>query len=176
MESFPESPCYICAKPIENLDGSVLADRFIGHLEEIVRMEGSPQGAVSGANGNLVKAITSNYFEQFYDMFHKNDDDVIEFSTMMKDMLVDSNAHVYRLNAVLEEGRKDNTKGYESYLQLFLLGHDSCLPQGQYEIPLNRINTHEQGVEWTIHLSEKVWWNPHGWARMLEHLYGRIDT
>ncbi len=173
----------VCNKKIVALkDGLVVIDNFAEHLEDMVNEHGSPQAAIQH-NTNLVNAITKEYFEQFYDLFHEREGDVVEFSEAMKHHMVDMKAHVYRLNKVLEVSRtvRDNHKGpdYERFLHLCLLAHYDCVPvEGpkQYPIDLERISTPRDAIEWTIHLGEKNWWNPHGWNRMLEALYGRHDT
>ncbi len=54
--------------------------------------------------------------------------------------------------------------------------HYSCMPekisQG-YEIGLERIGTGEKGIQWTLHLEEKNWFNWKGWTHILHSLYGR---
>jgi hypothetical protein len=42
-----------------------------------------------------------------------------------------------------------------------------------YEIGLERIGTGEKGIQWTLHLEEKNWFNWKGWTHILHSLYGR---
>jgi hypothetical protein len=43
-------------------------------------------------------------------------------------------------------------------------GHSACLgDQYQYWIAANRIDIMGKMMHWTMHRSEKNWWNPHDW-------------
>jgi uncharacterized protein YbcC (UPF0753/DUF2309 family) len=182
MAEFPDWPCMVCSNKImAPEDGLVVIDDFAEHLEDLIHEHGTPE-AVIHSNPALVNTVTQEYFEQFYDLFHKDEGDVVEFSEAMKHRIVDMKAHVYRLNKVIEVSKnRDKIKKplYEQFMHLCLLAHYACIPtEGpkQYFIELERIKDTRDAIDWTIHLEEKTWWNPHGWTRMLEALHGRKDT
>jgi hypothetical protein len=184
MAEFPDWPCMVCKnKIIAPKDGLVVIDDFAEHLEDMIREHCTPEAVMQNCKPDFVNAVTREYFAQFYDLFHPNKSDVIELGEAMKDCLVDMKAHIHRLKTVLEVSHKvrDSKDGteYEHSLQLCLLAHYGCVPiEGpkQYPIELERIQDPRDAIEWTIHLEEKSWWNPYGWTRMLEALYGRKET
>ncbi|MEM4239591.1 MAG: hypothetical protein QXM31_00505 [Candidatus Woesearchaeota archaeon] len=182
MAEFPDWPCMVCKKKIvAPKDGLVVIDDFAEIFGYMLQEHGSP-AAVVQSNPDLVNAVTKEYFEQFYDLFHENEGEVVDVSQAMKHRMVDMKAHIYRLNKVLEVSKnRDQVKKplYERFMHLCLLAHYDCIPSdsaNQYVIELERLKDPRDGIEWTLHLEEKTWWNPHGWARVLEALYGRKDS
>lgn len=157
--AFPESPCYICEQPITKLEeGTVACSDFAKDLEMMLNSnKGDAVALVSGKHGRFVNVVTLQYFEQDHERFHQPPEKgVYQVREMMREELANHKAHVYRLHEVLEQ-KPDKF--------LYLLAHMACIPEdargpGFYDIELERINTPAKGIEWTIHLSEKVWWNP----------------
>lgn len=77
-----------------------------------------------------------------------------------------------RVDRLLAEGRLR--------FWLMMIVHDDCLPQENYPtlygIALDRINTAEKAIEWTLHLHEKRWFSAHAWCFILGDLFERTHA
>jgi hypothetical protein len=167
MKKFPDSPCYVCNSPIENLEGAFIAAHdYPGYLDYLKNTDKTSE------NELFVNSVTSQYFSQFPNFFReKNPSNLINLGDFVTDRLIDENAPNYRLDKIL----KNPPNKF-----LFLLTHDQCHPSESeitpYYIDLPRIDTPRKALEWTFHLNEKNWFNPKGWIKTLENLYGRFGV
>ncbi len=177
--AFPESDCYFCKEKIE--EGVIVANKYKRFLEEIIvhKHSGKKIDAVKGKDSSSVNTITKQYYLQFkmakdagldkalYDEDGKDLGEIVsmkDYSSHIKDIIFDP---LHRLEFTIPR--------IPSEKNLFLLGHYSCIPKqdSDYHIDLERIDTAEKAIEWTMHLSEKRWFNHKGWAQILHSLFGR---
>lgn len=170
--AFPVAPCDFCNKLIKDNSGFIACADFTPFLGHLVN-SGCIENAVKEP---VVEVVTSAYFDQFSEIFTPEHPDGVTLRELHQDRTINANAHVYRLRRVLDEASKLGKHGQH---QVYLLIHRTCFPKSiddwtfVYDIDLRSIHYPADGIEWTIHLSEKLAWNPVGWAQMLEKLYGR---
>jgi len=169
---FSDPTCMACQQPITELDGVVLCDRFVGRIRAMVEQAGSAEAAVEGAHGPIINAVTQQYFEAFHDVLSplpKDELGTVNLADGIESMLIDAQAPVYRLGKVLEH--EDDLKP-----DVYLVLHNGCVPQEwtAYTMELARIDREDKAIEWTIHHSERVSWNPRAWGDLLAYLFGRI--
>ncbi|MDP4012151.1 MAG: hypothetical protein Q8R00_00900 [Candidatus Nanoarchaeia archaeon] len=170
--TFPKDPCYICKNPIDTLSlGYVIGHNFAEELVYLSKNK-SLEEIVSGKDSLFVNAITMEYFNQFRDFFTP-DEDSIDFRDYIAEREVNFRAHKARLSRVISvvENNDDPNE-----LHLFILAHSECAPEQGYSINLDRIDSPQKAIEWTLHLGEKTWFNFDGWYRILGSLFGRTSA
>lgn len=161
------------------MDGQLIAGPFGHRLRRLYEEEADeeredwtdPDASVcarllKGKHANEVNAIARCYIVQFDDVYDPPSDEFLSNKDVLVDRVMLRHEPDRRLRRVLQDfpGTKD----------LWLLVHDDCAIDGDmYEIALSRIDTAEKAIEWTIHMSEKVQWNPHGWIYVLNKLFDR---
>ncbi len=167
---FPKSPCYVCGRKIENLNGFIAFDNFakrqIPSLLE--RFEMDREELLKSQYGDFVNVVTAHYFGQFKEHFNPMlKGRAIDLGEFARNIKIDANAHIYRINKVLENPP-------EEFLVLIL--HDNCYPFTSgpaYPIKLERIDNLRKAWDWTFHLNEKTWLNREAWIDTVEALFGR---
>ena len=166
---FPKDPGYVCKNEIGVLRlGSVTANNYAFDLATM--SEAKPlDEMVNGEDSLFVNSVTSEYLDQFSDVFDP-DEGVINYGESILVKKANMKYSKARLKRVLESFEKFEEI---SVLHLFMLAHHECLPEQGYHISLENLNTHEKGIEWTLQVGEKIWFNFSGWYKILESLYGR---
>jgi hypothetical protein len=167
MSKFPDSPCYVCKSPIETLENGFIAAHDYSDYLSYLRQEN-----LTPIHQDFVNSVTSQYFSQFPELFRKTDSsEPMLLEEYVTDRLIDLHAPNYRLEKILQNPPDKF---------LFMLNHESCHPSeseiNPYYIDLPRIDTPKKALEWTFHLNEKNWFNPKGWIKTLESLFGRFGV
>lgn len=166
----PAAGCRVCQRPIEKLDGFV-ACLDLGLLHRLLATHGGASDALRSDLGAFINAATMECMTQVPDAFERSTGEpVTSLGEWATNKEIDANAHRHRLERVL---------AVEPRTRIYILLHEGCIPPAaeeelDYWIELSRFDTHAKGIEWTIHLGEKVDFNATGWIRALGQLFGRI--
>lgn len=165
---FPRSPCYVCQKPIGLKEGLIYCNDFAGNICDILEYV-NVEELLNAEHSTFVNQVTKAYFKQFEDVFRTRRTEGTD-QDFIRDALIDNGAHKYRLEKIL---------GTRPDKWLAILSHHDCIPKFStegYPINLDRINTAERALAWTVHLNDKKWFNARGWNFILEDLFGRIPV
>ena len=165
---FPKALCYVCRQPIELKGGIIYCNDFAGNICDLLEYVNIKE-LLSSENSTFVNQVTKAYFKQFEDVFRTRRTEETD-QDFIRNAPIDNGAHKYRLEKILKT-RPDKW--------LALLSHHNCIPTFStegYHIDLDRINTHEKALAWTMQLNDKKWFNAHGWNFILEDLFGRIPV
>ena len=143
----------------------------LGLLHRLTEAHGGASDALGSDLGAFINAVTMECMAQVPDAFERSTGELVtSLGEWAANEAIDANAHRHRLERILS---------VEPDTRVYVLLHEECLPSAaeeelDYWIELGRIDTHAKGIEWTIHLGEKLDFNPRGWTRALRHLFGRI--
>jgi hypothetical protein len=185
--------CDICGHPIvKDEDGQVVGHTYGNWIlslyeraaeeSEIKLDEDSPvdvglmTAVREGPLGPFVDQVTRCYFVQFRDFFEK------PVKTMKGGHLVDSDDFVEKMMRRFEPDARltEILKAFPEDKNVWMVVHDDCLPEGLqesgYQIPLDRIDSAEKAIEWTIQTSEKKQWHGPAWLYVLRQLFGRTPA
>jgi len=115
---------------------------------------------------NYVKALEINYSKSMDKQFIKTV--IFEYAQQFDDFkTLNENSDLDQLFDIAD--KRFQYEDYRRHIKLFLVGHEQCIKTTtilKYEIRIEELIEKELSTQ----LSERNWYNPKGWKRILEYL------